>query len=157
MGELLATLPSSVELRRARVEDLPALVALLADDPLGAGREGADLRPYGRAFEEIDSDPRHLLVAGWAGGELVATLQLSFLPGLARTGAWRAQVEAVRVGAGARGAGLGAELIGWAVEEARRRGCALVQLTTDKSRGDAHRFYARMGFVASHEGFKLAL
>lgn len=156
-GALLATLPSSVELRRARAEDLPALVALLADDPLGAGREGTDLAPYVAAFEAIDSDPRHLLVAGWSGGELVATLQLSFLPGLARNGAWRAQVEAVRVAAGVRGAGLGAQLLTWAIEEARRRGCALVQLTTDRSRVDAHRFYARLGFVASHEGFKLTL
>jgi len=90
-------------------------------------------------------------------GQIVGTLQLSFLPGLARRGALRAQIEAVRVAQGERGSGLGAAMMGWAIEEARRRGCALVQLTTDKSRADAHRFYARLGFVASHEGMKLAL
>jgi GNAT superfamily N-acetyltransferase len=87
----------------------------------------------------------------------VGTVQLSFLPGLARRGALRAQLEAVRVRADQRGRGVGAAMIGWAIEEARRRGCALVQLTSDKSRPDAHRFYAGLGFVASHEGLKLPL
>ncbi len=90
-------------------------------------------------------------------GQIVGTMQLSFLPGLARRGALRAQIEAVRVAQSQRGSGLGAAMMGWAIEEARRRGCALVQLTTDKSRTDAHRFYARLGFVATHEGMKLAL
>jgi GNAT superfamily N-acetyltransferase len=84
-------------------------------------------------------------------------LQLSFIPGLARRGAWRAQIEAVRVHEAARNRGVGARMIEWAVEVARNRGCALVQLTTDKRRTDAHRFYERLGFVASHEGMKLAL
>ena len=87
----------------------------------------------------------------------MGTFQLSFLPGLARRGALRAQIEAVRVRADHRGRGLGAAMIGWAIEEARRRGCALVQLTTDKARADAHRFYEGLGFVASHEGLKLPL
>lgn len=159
MGELLATLASSVQLRRAQVDDLPALVALLADDPLGAGREGpgTDLGPYRRAFARIQADPNQLLVAAWSGEELVGTLQLSLIAGLSRRGALRAQIEAVRVRADARGAGLGAAMLSWTIGEARRRGCAVVQLTTDKSREDAHRFYARLGFVASHEGLKLAL
>jgi len=145
-----------VELRRATVADLPAPVALLADDPLGAARESADgdLAPYRRAFDLLDADPAHLLVAAVDGDALVGTLQLTFLPGLARRGALRGQIEAVRVAAGARSRGLGAAMVGWAVEEAGRRGAALVQLTTDKRRADAHRFYERLGFVASHEGMK---
>jgi GNAT superfamily N-acetyltransferase len=160
--ELPATLTvdgGAVELRRATAADLPALVALLADDPLGAARETADgdLTPYRRAFALLDADPAQVVVAAVDGNTLVGTLQLTFLPGLARRGALRAQIEAVRVAAGARGRGLGAAMIGWAVGEARRRGCGLVQLTTDKSRADAHRFYAGLGFIASHEGMKLQL
>jgi GNAT superfamily N-acetyltransferase len=146
-------------LRRAAAADLPAVVAMLADDPLGAGRESddGDLTPYRRAFERIDGDPAHVLLVAVRGDDVVGTLQLSVLPGLARRGATRGQIEAVRVVAGVRGSGLGAAMVGWAVEESRRRGCALVQLTTDKSRTDARRFYERLGFVASHEGMKLAL
>ena len=88
---------------------------------------------------------------------MAGTFQLSFLPGLARRGALRAQIEAVRVAAGARGGGLGAAMMTWAIDESRRRGCALVQLTSDKSRTDAHRFYQRLGFTATHEGMKLKL
>ena len=149
-----------VELRRAVAGDLPALVALLADAPLGGTREahaGDDLAPYRRAFARIDADPAHLLVVAVDGDDVVGTVQLSFLPGLARRGALRAQFEAVRVRSDHRGRGLGEAMIGWAIEEARRRGCALVQLTTDKARADAHRFYERLGFVASHEGLKLPL
>ena len=150
-----------VRLRRAVPADLPALVALLADDQLGAARDGGDgpegLAPYERALAAIDADPAHLLVVAFREDELVGTLQLSVLPGLARRGATRAQVEAVRVRADLRGQGLGEALLRWAVEEARRRGCALVQLTSDKARAEAHRFYGRLGFVASHEGFKLRL
>jgi GNAT superfamily N-acetyltransferase len=116
-----------------------------------------DLAAYQRAFRAIDADPAHLLVVAQAGPDLAGTLQLSFIPGLARRGALRAQIEAVRVHASYRGRGLGAAMFGWAIEEARRRGCALVQLTTDKSRPDAHRFYTQLGFVASHEGMKLRL
>jgi GNAT superfamily N-acetyltransferase len=146
-------------LRRATADDLPALVALLADDPLGAARETADgdLAPYRRAFELVDGDPAHVLLVAVREEEVVGTMQLSVLPGLARRGASRGQIEAVRVAARARGRGLGAAMIGWAVDESRRRGCGLVQLTTDKSRTDARRFYERLGFVASHEGMKLAL
>ena len=98
-----------------------------------------------------------LVPADGAGASLVATFQLSFLPGLSRRGSWRAQLEAVRVGTELRGQGVGAVLVEWAIDESRRRGCSLMQLTTDKSRSDAHRFYERLGFAASHEGMKLAL
>jgi GNAT superfamily N-acetyltransferase len=148
-----------VELRRATAGDLPALVALLADDPLGSEREAvdADLTPYRRAFELVDRDPAHLLVAAVDGGQVVGTLQLSVLPGLARRGALRAQIEAVRVRADHRGSGLGTAMFEWAIAEARRRGCSLVQLTTDRRRPDARRFYERLGFVAGHDGMKLEL
>jgi GNAT superfamily N-acetyltransferase len=153
--------PARVTLRAARQSDIPALVRLLAADQLGATRDGVrdatDLTAYTAAFEAIDADPAHILVVAELAGEVVGTMQLSFLPGLARRGALRTQIEAVRVADGSRGSGLGAGMISWAIDEARRRGCALVQLTTDKSRLDAHRFYQRLGFVASHEGMKLAL
>ena len=144
-------------IRRATVDDLPALVDLLRDDALGRGREGTDLAPYRRAFEQVDADPGELLVAAVSDGEVVGTLQLSVIPGLSRGGALRGQIEAVRVRADHRGHGTGAALLRWAIDEARQRGCALVQLTTDKSRTDALRFYERLGFTASHEGLKLAL
>jgi GNAT superfamily N-acetyltransferase len=148
-------------LRRAVGDDLTAIVGLLAADQLGATRDGistaGDLLAYRRAFDAIDSDPAHILVVAQAGDDIAATMQLSFIPGLARRGALRAQIEAVHVHHAYRGRGLGGAMFGWAIGEARRRGCALVQLTSDKSRPDAHRFYHRLGFTASHEGLKLAL
>jgi GNAT superfamily N-acetyltransferase len=150
-----------VILRAAGVQDVPAIVALIAGDQLGATRDGvrdeADLAAYLAAFEAIDADPAHVLAVAESAGGIVGTMQLSFLPGLARRGALRAQIEAVRVAESTRGSGLGAAMMAWAIDEARRRGCALVQLTSDKSRADAHRFYRRLGFVPSHEGMKLAL
>jgi GNAT superfamily N-acetyltransferase len=161
---VLAHLPlpqATVVLRRAIAQDIPAIVGLLAADQLGATRDGVatdeDLHPYLRAFEAIDADPAHLLLVVTNGAQVLATMQLTFLPGLARRGALRAQIEAVRVRQDYRSRGLGAALFEWAIKEARRRQCALVQLTTDKSRADAHRFYERLGFVASHEGLKLSL
>ncbi|MCW2683878.1 MAG: family N-acetyltransferase [Blastococcus sp.] len=164
-GALLTTLSvsgSTLELRRATADDLAGLVALLAQDVLGATREalnqtGEELAAYRRAFDRIDADPAHLLVVARAGREVAGTLQLSVLPGLSRRGALRGQIETVHVRSELRGRGLGAAMIGWAIEEARRRGCGLVQLTSDKVRADAHRFYGRLGFIASHEGFKLQL
>ena len=148
-------------LRRAAAEDVAAIVALLADDDIGAGREAApdaDLAPYRAAFAAIDADPAQLLIVATDGdGAVAGTMQLTFIPGLARRGALRAQIEAVRVGPGYQGQGLGQAMFGWAIDEARRRGCALVQLTSDKRRAGAHRFYDRLGFTASHEGFKLPL
>jgi GNAT superfamily N-acetyltransferase len=151
--------PARALLRRATGEDLPALEAMLADDPLGRARESAegDLAPYRRAFALIDADPAQLLVVAAARADVVAMLQLSFLPGLSRRGAVRVEVEGVRVRKDHRGSGTGTALLRWAIGEARDRGCSLVQLTTDASRTDAHRFYARLGFSASHVGFKLAL
>ncbi len=146
--------------RRATAGDLPALVAMLADDPLGAGREDASLPlapGYLAAFAAIEADPNQLLAVAELEGAIVGTLQIAFLPGLSHKGAWRGQIEAVRIAAGQRGSGLGQRLIAWAIEECRARGCRLVQLTTDKTRLDAHRFYARLGFRATHEGFKLTL
>ena len=151
---------TTVRLRRAAEADLPEILRLLVDDQLGASRDSADpadLAPYRRAFNAIDADPNQLLVVAVDGESVVGTMQVTLIPGLARRGALRAQIEAVRVAAPHRGRGLGAAMMGWAVDEARDRGCALVQLTSDKSRGDAHRFYDRLGFTASHEGYKLAL
>lgn len=147
-----------LSIRRAVAADVPAIVALLADDPLGAQRESSDdLAPYRAAFALLDADPHQMLVVAERDGVVLGTLQLTVIPGLARRGALRAQIEAVRVGADARGQGLGERLITWAVEEARRRGCALVQLTSDVSRVDAHRFYERLGFAPTHVGFKRSL
>lgn len=150
-----------VELRRADLADLPALVKLLAADQLGSTRDGAnsdeDMAHYRPAFHAIDSDTAHLLVVAEDDDQVAGTLQLSFIPGLARRGALRAQIEAVRVLEKYRSGGLGTAMIGWAIAEARRQGCALVQLTTDKSRVDAHRFYGRLGFIHSHHGLKLQL
>jgi len=162
--ELLASLDlpgGALGVRRAVADDVPAVVALLADDPLGGAREttGAEegLAVYRRAFEALDADPSELLVVVVDGDEVVGTLQLSFLPGLSRRGALRAQIEAVRVRADVRSRGVGAAMFEWAFDEAHDRGCALVQLTTDKARPDAQRFYAGLGFVASHEGLKREL
>jgi GNAT superfamily N-acetyltransferase len=143
--------------RQARAADLPALVGLIAEDSVSAGRGDAvgDLAPYAAAFAAIDADPAHLLVClDDADGRTVGTLQLSVLPNLGRRGTRRAQLESVHVDARWRGRGYGAALVGWTVEEAQRRGCGLVQLTSDGSRTQAHRFYERLGFTASHVGFK---
>jgi len=135
---------------------VPAIVAMLADDALGATRESPDdLTPYRKAFQDIDADPNQFLAVADRDGEVVGTLQLTYLPGLSRKGGTRAQIEAVRVRATERGTGLGSQLITWAVDQARQRGCILVQLTTDTARTDAHRFYEQLGFTASHLGFKL--
>jgi GNAT superfamily N-acetyltransferase len=147
-----------VVLRRAERRDLPRLLELLAADQLGAHRERVDeLRPYEAAFAAIDADPAQLLVVAADGDTIVGTFQLTFIPGLARRGALRGQIEAVRVAAEHRNRGLGAAMMRWAIAEARGRGCALVQLTSDRSRVDAHRFYERLGFTRSHDGFKLIL
>lgn len=149
---------TAIEIRRATLADVPAIVALIADDQLGSSRESLDdLTPYAAAFEALDTDPNQLLIVADRNGEVVGTFQLTFIPGLSRRGSWRAQIEAVRVSATARGTGLGTTLMKWAIEESRRRGCALVQLTSDKTRLDAHRFYTTLGFTMSHEGFKLPL
>ncbi|WP_431905124.1 N-acetyltransferase family protein [Micromonospora carbonacea] len=148
----------TVILRKAVRADLPAILALLADDVLGRTRDVGEVDDaYERAFADISADPRNHLVVADDGGVVVGCLQITYIPGLGRHGAERSLVEAVRVRSDRRGQGLGGEMIRWAIDQARQRGCGLVQLTTDKSRTDAHRFYLALGFVASHEGMKLPL
>ena len=147
-------------IRPATAADLPAVVALLADDDLGRGREDASLplaQAYLDAFAAIERDPNHILSVAERGGDVIGTLFLSFIPGVSRHGAWRGQIEAVRVARGAQGGGIGAMMLDWAIARCREKGCALVQLTSDKTRADAHRFYERAGFTPSHTGFKLTL
>ncbi|MEZ0074058.1 GNAT family N-acetyltransferase [Planotetraspora sp. GP83] len=154
------SLPSRPSFRTARRADIPAIVAMLIDDPIAAAREslgGEDYRDYEAAFAAIDADPRNELILVEVDGEVAGTMQLTFIPGLSRRGAERLQIEAVRVAAPYRNRGIGRTMMEWAVERAGDRGCALVQLTSDKARSDAHRFYTGLGFTASHEGFKLRL
>ncbi|MFD5617461.1 GNAT family N-acetyltransferase [Streptomyces yangpuensis] len=145
-------------IRPATEADLPAIVAMLADDPLGATRESPDdLTPYRTALERLIGDPNQHVVVAVRADRVVGTLQLTIVPGLSRKGATRAIVEGVRVHADERGSGLGTQFIEWAIEKSRAENCALVQLTSDVTRTDAHRFYERLGFTASHVGFKLQL
>jgi ribosomal protein S18 acetylase RimI-like enzyme len=150
----------AITIRPARRDDVPAIVGLLADDPLGRERETAgDPLPaaYWQAFDDIAAQGGNVVLVAERAGAVVGCLQLTVIPGLSRRGMRRGLIEAVRVGAASRGLGLGERLVRHAIEIARDAGCGLVQLTTDKSRGDAHRFYERLGFVASHLGMKLAL
>jgi GNAT superfamily N-acetyltransferase len=150
-----------ITLRAAELADVSGIVALLAEDELRAAVESTadeDRAGYERAFRAIDADPSHLLIVGTdPRGEIVTTMQLTFLPGLARAGSTRLQIEAVRVHARLRGLGVGGAMIEWAIEEGRRRGASLVQLTSDNTREAAHRFYERLGFTRSHAGFKRAI
>jgi ribosomal protein S18 acetylase RimI-like enzyme len=151
---------AEITIRPARREDVPAIVALLADDPLGREREAlADPLPaaYSRAFDDIAAQDGNLLIVAERAGAVVGCLQLTLIPGLSRRGMKRGLIEAVRVASACRGLGVGERLVNHAIGIARDAGCGLVQLTSDKSRADAHRFYERLGFVASHVGMKLAL
>ncbi|MFI8341391.1 GNAT family N-acetyltransferase [Streptomyces sp. NPDC085639] len=145
-------------IRPATAADVPAIVAMLADDPLGATRESPDdLAPYLAALKRLTDDPNQHLVVAVRADRVVGTLQLTIVPGLSRKGATRAIIEGVRVHTEERGSGLGTRFIEWAVEKSRAENCSLVQLTSDATRTDAHRFYERLGFTASHVGFKLQL
>jgi ribosomal protein S18 acetylase RimI-like enzyme len=146
-----------VTFRRATAADVPAIVALLADDVLGAAREAPGDPAYAAAFAAIAADANQLLAVAEDAGRIIGCLQITFLPGLSHRGAWRGQVESVRVAADRRGTGLGRAMLDWAIAQCRARGCAIVQLTTDRSRAEARRFYESLGFVASHEGMKLRL
>ena len=146
-----------VRFRDANIEDVPAIVGLLADDPLGQGREGADMAPYLAAFATILANPAHQILVGDLAGRIVASCQLTILHGLSRQGMTRALVEAVRVAPDLRSAGLGAALMAEAEARARAAGAAIIQLTTDKSRLRAHAFYDRLGYEPSHLGYKKAL
>lgn len=161
MTEALHTAVGDSIIRRARITDLDAMLGLLADDPISASRgdtASADDRPaYERAFAAIEADAAHQLLVVVVAGEVVGTMQLTVIPGLARQGAARLQIEAVRVRSDSRNLGIGAAMIRWAVSQAPALGVTLVQLTSDAARVDAHRFYERLGFTASHVGFKLAI
>jgi len=149
-----------VTFREAVREDVPAIVRLLADDPLGSTREspGDELpEAYWRAFEAIDADPNNSIIVAEIDGEIAGTLQLTYIPGLTYTGGERAQIEGVRVASEYRGRGVGQALIQWVIEQARARGCRVVQLTTDRQRPNAIRFYQKMGFRPSHMGMKYHL
>jgi GNAT superfamily N-acetyltransferase len=146
--------------RRARADDVPDIVRLLADDPLGATRERYENplpESYARAFRAIEQDANNELVVACRGERVVGVLQLTYIPSLTYQGGWRALIEGVRVDSGERSQGLGKTLFEWAIARARERACHMVQLTTDKARPDAKRFYESLGFVASHEGLKLHL
>lgn len=150
---------STATIRRARREDVPAIVAMLADDPLGSARERLEEplpASYFEAFERIDRDGGLALVVAEDGeGNVVGCLQLCILPGLSSQGACRALIEDVRVASHCRSRGIGEQLVQWAVAEARARACRLVELLTHRSRVDAQRFYARLGFAPSHVGMTI--
>jgi GNAT superfamily N-acetyltransferase len=150
----------SLTFRRATEADVPDIIRMLADDRLGAAREdlGAENLPkYLDAFRVIDAEPNQFLLVAGDGSGIVGTLQLTFIAGLARGGLKRGLVEAVRVASHRRGEKIGEQMLTWAIEKCRGEQCGIVQLTTDKSRTDAHRFYDRLGFEASHIGYKMLL
>ncbi len=144
----------SVSFREARREDVPAVVAMLADDMLGQGREKADLSIYYAAFDAMAEEGGNLVIVGEEGGEVVATYQLTVISGLSLAAARRAQVESVRVASRMRGQGVGQQMFADVEARAKAAGCSLVQLTMNASRVDSHRFYEGLGFEASHVGFK---
>jgi GNAT superfamily N-acetyltransferase len=150
-----------ITLRPARREDVAAIVRLLADDHLGGERETVSDPPepaYLAAFDKVAADPRNLLAVAQDGaGAVVGTLQMTFIPGLSNQGAELALIEAVRVDSSLRGRGVGQVMIRWAMDEARRRDCANIELLAHNSRTDAHRFYERLGFIRSHAGMRRPL
>ncbi len=146
--------------RSAMQSDIPNLVNLLADDDLGARREEASLplnQNYITAFEFIEKDPNNELIVVECNNELVGMLQLTFIPYLTHIGSWRCLIEGVRIAKNYRGQGLGTEFIRWSIKRATEKNCRIVQLTSDKQRPDAIKFYESLGFQASHEGFKLKI
>jgi ribosomal protein S18 acetylase RimI-like enzyme len=156
----MAGMSADLTFRAATMDDLPAIVGLLADDALGSTRElvGEPIdERYVEAFRSITADPRQLLAVADREGRISGCLQLTFIPGLSRLGSWRGQVESVRIADEEQGRGVGRAMLEWAIEVCRERRCRLLQLTTDKSRPEALRFYESLGFVASHEGMKLSL
>lgn len=150
-----------VTFREATRDDLPEIVRLLASDPIAANREsavgGAVPEAYFTAFAAIERDPNNSVIVAELGGEIAGCLQLTFIPGLTYSGGERAQIEGVRVNADQRGRGIGQLMVGWAIDQARARGCRLVQLTTDRQRPESIRFYQKIGFRPSHMGMKYHL
>ncbi len=150
---------SDLIFRSAVRADVPAILELLENDEIARSRmvhETTDASLW-QAFEAIDADPRNELIVADDDGEIIGTCQLTFIPSLSRRGAERMTIEAVRVRSDRRGAGAGRAMMLWALEQARERGCGLAQLTTDKRRSSAQRFYTSLGFSATHEGMKLSL
>jgi GNAT superfamily N-acetyltransferase len=150
----------SLEFRLATLQDLDQIVAMLADDMLGSKRERYEQplpASYLQAFQAIAEDPNNELVVACFGNEVVGVQQITFSPYITHQGGWRATIEGVRTVSSVRGKGVGTQLINWAIERAKERGCHLIQLTTDKQRPDAMRFYKRLGFQATHEGLKMKL
>ncbi|WP_280771614.1 GNAT family N-acetyltransferase [Salipaludibacillus daqingensis] len=151
---------SGIDFRIATEQDLDKIVEMLADDVLGSKRERYE-QPlpdsYTKAFQAIISDPNNELVVAYQGDEIIGVEQITFTPYLTHQGGWRATIEGVRTTSSSRSKGIGTELIRWAIKRAKERGCHLVQLTTDKERPDALRFYEKLGFKATHEGLKLKL
>ena len=154
------SIPISIQFRLATRADVPAIVRLLAEDKLGSQRERFETplpQVYYAAFEAIAADSNQELIVAELNGEVIGTLQLMYLPSLSYQGGTRAQVESVRVLQRLRSQGIGAEMMKWAIERARQRGCHMMQLTSHKSRTDAHRFYEKLGFTKSHIGMKINL
>lgn len=150
---------SALTFRDAIEADLPAIIAMLADDGLGGGREkplGEGVDPvYVQAFHDVQAQAGNRIVVAEENGVPVGTYQFMILAGLSRLGAKRAQIEAVRVSSKKRGGGIGEAMLRHAISEAKAAGCKVIQLTSDKRRGRAHLFYERLGFVATHIGFKM--
>lgn len=160
LGKLSTVNSDELTFRQVTLSDLPVIVEMLADDPLGAAREQLSHplpNAYVSAFAAIDADPNNELTVACVAGRVVAVLQLTFIPYLTYQGGWRGLIEGVRVVQDYRSQGVGRQLIQWAIERAKARGCRMVQLTTDKTRPEALRFYERLGFQATHEGMKLLL
>ncbi|GAA0339826.1 GNAT family N-acetyltransferase [Bacillus carboniphilus] len=146
--------------RNAQEGDLDKIVGMLADDPLGMKRERYEKplpESYHQAFHAISSDPNNELVVACMDNEVVGVFQMTFTPYITHQGGWRATIEGVRTSSAVRGKGVGTQMFEWAIHRAKERGCHVVQLTTDKKREDALRFYERLGFHATHEGMKLKL
>lgn len=151
---------TDIQIRNAKTGDVSIIVGLLADDPLGAKRERFEsplpLR-YNEAFASINEDPNNELVVATFDDRIMGVLQLTFIPSLTYQGGWRAQIEGVRVASDFRSKGVGQEMIQWVIKRARERNCHMIQLTTDKERPNALRFYENLGFKATHEGMKFCL
>ena len=150
----------SIQVRPATYNDLSRIIEMLADDPLGKQREHFTTplsQSYNQAFHTIDKDPNNELIVAQKGNDVVGVLQLTFIPYLTYKGSWRLLIEGVRVDSRFRGCGIGRKLFHYAIEKAKQKKCIMVQLTTDKSRIDTHRFYESLGFKATHEGMKLHL
>jgi ribosomal protein S18 acetylase RimI-like enzyme len=152
--------PETLSFRSAALADLPQIVEMLADDFLGAQRERFEQplpESYLQAFAEIERDANNELVVVEQNGEIVGTLQLTFIPSISFQGGRRAQIESVRVVANRRGEGIGKKMFRWAIGRAREKNCRMIQLSTNETRADAQRFYENLGFKRSHVGMKLYL